>query len=230
MTTWAKVQNLAQRDPWLIEALEISKFVDDERPLQKRVKESIAFIAFRPFEKADPEWEGQGEFHPMFHNSRAAGSDGVYYWSYPVVVYHYGGLSNEGISDFHFSHLLPASRSSCTVRQSMQWYVGNDSERDGHRIVFDAIVKPLHVRVNPHGMIAESYEIYKFPSDFDFTQWYKGGARAPIVHGLVSGLPLCDFTDNIPLCWPLGHSGTEGTDPASMTCTNCKRIAKNKKP
>lgn len=167
---WAAVLKMAREDPWLFEALEWSRDYEDERKLRKdlqgRVEESISFIAFRPFEKADPLWYGHGEFHPMFHESRRPGSDGVYYYSFPLVVYRYRDLRAHERSPYHFIHL--DSLSGASVGSAMNWRLERDG---GHPVIFEAIVKPFHVRISPHRMVAESYEIFKIPKDLDVRAW-----------------------------------------------------------
>lgn len=46
-----------------------------------------------------------------------------------------------------------------------------------------------------------------------------------IVHGLLAGLPLCRFTDEVPRDWPEGHVWTELGDTEHMTCAECKSRA-----
>ena len=165
MLSMTKLKKLARQDDWLIDAIKMSGNSDDERPLDKRLRESVAYVAFRPFEQADPEWRGEGEFHPMFHASRMAGSDGVYYARNPVVIYHFGEKSF-----YNFSQLLALNSSN--VRDVVQYYL-KMAKLDGKKVVFDAIVRPFVVKINPHKIFAECYDVYKFPANFDVEKWRK---------------------------------------------------------
>ncbi len=165
MITLFKQRKLIARYPWLMEALQIAHHGGDERTLGKRMKHSVAFIACRPFEKAKPSWKGQSEFHPFFHGSRMAGSDGANYQSYPVVIFHY-----VGVAGYQFSQLIAGCPT--TIAESMDWYI-KAAERDGRKIVFDAILRPLVAKINPHHMFAECFEIFPFPKDFEFKNWTK---------------------------------------------------------
>ncbi len=46
-----------------------------------------------------------------------------------------------------------------------------------------------------------------------------------IVHALLHGLPLCEFSIDVPAKWPPGHQWTEIRDIGNINCTGCKRKA-----
>ncbi len=176
MITQRAFKKLAEQNRWLVGALENLKHPDDDRPFERRVKESIAFIAFRPFEKLSPNWLAKGEFYPIFHKSRMAGSDGAMCSSYPLIVFH-----KEGWEGFKYVQLSPLN-TGLTIGKCMEWYV-DTAKKNGYPkcIAFDAVIIPLQVRINPHRMIAECYEIYRFPEplDFKFDDFKKWLVTAP---------------------------------------------------
>jgi hypothetical protein len=169
MITWSKYQKLSKQEPWLTGALELLKDPDDKRPFRRRVQESISFIAFRPFSQAHPEWHGKLEWFPMFHDSRGGG-DGAIARIHPIVVYH---VVNE--QQYKYEHLLPSGSDTwnCTIQMAMEDCVRFAGE-GGQKVIFDAIVKPFQVHLTPHDMFADCFEIYKFPSDFNFQAWVVG--------------------------------------------------------
>lgn len=171
MISWQKLQKMSENDPWLVRAIEMLKMPDDNRPFRKRVGESIAFVAFKPFANVRPSWKGVGEWYPFFDVTRedVPTKGGVWFSSNPVVVCHYGNYL-----EYMFIQLLPnPGGASCTISESMIWYLRNDGIRHGNRIVFDAVVRPLQVHVSPHDMFVECYEVFKFPNDFNFEEWVK---------------------------------------------------------
>lgn len=169
----SKFRKIQRNDPWITEAVGLSGHTDDGRNFAERVRESVSFIAFRPFEEADPNWKGQSEFHPFFHTSQMAGSDGAYCASSPMVVLH-----DEDDHRYEFIQLLPLCKA--TIGDSMKWHLQEAKQR-GVKIVFDAVVKPLVVKINPHRCFTECYDIYRFPTGFkdhEFDQWIMQKARA----------------------------------------------------
>jgi len=44
---------------------------------------------------------------------------------------------------------------------------------------------------------------------------------AEVVHILRAGLPLCHFSDEVPIKWPPGHKWTWEWDAANATCREC---------
>jgi hypothetical protein len=184
MITWNKLQKMNERDPWLVEALERLRNCDDERSVERRAKErSIAFVAFKPFEKANPFWVGQIGSQPFFHTSKMAGSDGCLYTSYPTVVSHL-----ERSSDYYFSVLSPSGCTSwdCSVEMCMRDLL-KDERTDGMEVIIDAVIKPLVIKLNPHRMFAESYEVYKIPENFDFEEWVSEAKRQKAMDALRMG-------------------------------------------
>jgi len=167
MITLAKFEKLCKSDPWLKTALLRLKQVDDKRPFEKRIRESVAFIAFRPFAQAKPNWTGKIAWHGFFHNSGAAGSDGILYTSYPLIVFRQGDSA-----EYQTIELLTSGSPTwdCSIREAMQWHI-DDAKRRNEAITFVAIVKPLQAYVRPHHMMTEIYEVYKFPADFKFEAW-----------------------------------------------------------
>lgn len=183
MITWQKLQKMAEKDPWLIEAIDRSKQPGDERPLQKRVRESVAFVVFKSFAEVHPSWTGLGDWHSFFTPPRQGW--GVYLSSSPVLVLHH---SDDPVHQF--SQLLknPGDGWSCSLGESMLWH----SERAFHddcKVIFDAVVRPTQVLMNPHKMFAECYEVFKFPADFELDQWMDDNS----VHE-VHGMPSFELT------------------------------------
>jgi hypothetical protein len=157
------IKKIGKNDPWIWNALEEARQAEDDRSVEQRAKESIAFIAFRPFEKVNPNWVGEIGWHPIFNDgSGGAASDGVLYTSYPVIVFHF-----EGESSFHSSTILPTS---CSLKEAVRWWLFDYHDKT-KKVIFDAVLKSLLVRVMPHRMVAEKHEVYKFPASFNITQW-----------------------------------------------------------
>lgn len=46
-----------------------------------------------------------------------------------------------------------------------------------------------------------------------------------IVHALLAGKPLCNFSDSVPAQWPHGHIWTTIKHAESITCPSCKKEA-----
>jgi hypothetical protein len=58
----------------------------------------------------------------------------------------------------------------------------------------------------------------------------KGGEQLypPLVHILSAGRPLCSFTMDAPIDWPIGHcwlGRDEIDDPSEITCQVCRKAA-----
>ncbi len=47
-------------------------------------------------------------------------------------------------------------------------------------------------------------------------------SRRIIVHGLMSGLPLCGFTRELPVDWPSGHEWVDHQHVDYITCPKCR--------
>jgi hypothetical protein len=46
-----------------------------------------------------------------------------------------------------------------------------------------------------------------------------------IIHILVRGLPICNFSYELPCNWPIGHKWVRAEEYNEATCPSCKKIS-----